>query len=106
MLAVVQGGVWLVLLSHGGSGFVFGPMALAAAAVAHRLRAVAVLLLAIPVVWLTRSWLPALMGPELAPAAWQVWAVLTLPASGAIVALLVDAAQRRAGEETDRGSRL
>jgi hypothetical protein len=95
MLAGVQGGVWLVLLSHGGLGLVFGPMAIVAAVVAHRVPVVAVALLAIPAIWLTRSWLPSLMGAASTPDAGQGWAVLVLPATGAAVALLVHAGRQR-----------
>jgi hypothetical protein len=100
MLAAVQGGVWLVLLSPGGLGFLFGPMGIAAAVVAHRAPLAAVTLLAIPTVWVTRTWLPVLTGPEATPGEWQIWAVLALPAIGAVVALLVHRFRRTTGTAT------
>jgi hypothetical protein len=57
-----QGIVWFFLLIHGGLGLVFGPIGLAASALAGRAPSVAAVLLAVPAAFLTVSWAPALFG--------------------------------------------
>lgn len=62
LIALGQGIVWFLLLIHGGLGFVFGPMGLAASALAGRAPSVAAVLLALPATFLAVSWAPALFG--------------------------------------------
>lgn len=80
ILAAVQGGVWFILLIHGGMGLMFGPLAWLAAIVVVRSPGVAAVLLLVPVVWLVQSWAPILQDT---PSAlnWVIVAALTVPGS-------------------------
>jgi hypothetical protein len=79
VLAAAQGAIWLVLLIHGGTGLVFGPMGWIATVVGSRMPALAVILLVAPVAWLSVSWASTLFdGPELRD--WGIFAALTGPA--------------------------
>jgi len=60
-LAVAQGGVWVILLVHGGKGLVFGPAAWLAALIATRYPGIAAGILLVPVTWLVQSWAPILV---------------------------------------------
>lgn len=97
-LALIQGALWLILLSHGGWGIILGPVAWVAAGLAGRLPAAAAILLAGPIVLLLLSWWPILaQGPSVIEV--LILTVLVTPASiGA--ALLLLPSLRRAGQPT------
>jgi len=79
LLGAAQGALWFVLLIHGGTGLLFGPMAWIATVVGGRIPAVAVILLVAPVAWLSNSWAPILFdGARLGD--WAVFAALVVPA--------------------------
>lgn len=77
-LSVAQGLLWLVLLSHGGWGLVFAPLALLAAIFGGRYPVLGPVLLIPPVAWLTLSWVPILA--DMSAGNWGMWGVLVTPA--------------------------
>ena len=85
LLSAAQGVIWFALLSFGGQGLVFGPMAWIATVAGSRFPPLAILLLTVPVVWLSTSWAP-ILGERARLIDWIIFGALTGPAvvAGAI----------------------
>ena len=105
-LAAVQGAIWFILLSHGGNGLAFGPMAWIAMLLAGRVPPVAAALLLAPALWLAASWTPILEAGT-SPTNWLIVASLIVPALGAAAMLLLPGwtrvTQMRRAETIERG---
>ena len=87
-LAAVQGAIWFLLLSHGGKGLIFGPIAWIAMLIAARTPPIAAGLLLAPTVWLVASWRP-ILDEGARHFDWLVFSSLVGPAVGAAALLLV-----------------
>jgi hypothetical protein len=87
VLSAGQGAIWLILLIHGGKGLLFGPMAWIAAMIGHRISALAVILLIVPLAWLSFSWAP-ILAERPRPIDWTHFGALTGPAAAAAVIFL------------------
>lgn len=90
-VAVAQGAIWFMLLSHGGKGLVFGPLAWLAVLIGTRFPGIAGVLLLIPVASLLIGWAPIFSNGSDA-GDWLIFGALVVPALAAASVLLLRSA--------------